>query len=177
MTALGKADDGAPGAIALSSQSGGAGVASALSAVPEQPERRAFAAPAQRDAAIVELALLGLSPGRIEELVAASRSVIYAALRAARQRGVAIPFFSTSGAPLRGLPATTEAAEAALPEPTRARRIRGVTAELLAEPRPRRTDVAARRAEIQPDTRSLTGRLLGDPMPGRSALDRRREGR
>lgn len=33
----------------------------------------------------------------------------------------------------------------------------------------------ARRQAI-PDTRDNTGRLLGDPPPGRSALDRRREG-
>lgn len=32
----------------------------------------------------------------------------------------------------------------------------------------------ARRAAI-PDTRDNTGRLQGDPLPGRSALDRRRE--
>ena len=28
-----------------------------------------------------------------------------------------------------------------------------------------------RQAEIPPDTRSVTGRLAGDPLPGRSALD------
>lgn len=33
-------------------------------------------------------------------------------------------------------------------------------------------DVAARLAEIPPDTRDLTGRLFGDPLPGRSALAR-----
>jgi hypothetical protein len=31
-------------------------------------------------------------------------------------------------------------------------------------------DVAARLREIPPDTRSLTGQLLGDPLPQRSAL-------
>lgn len=35
-------------------------------------------------------------------------------------------------------------------------------------------DVAARLAEIPPDTRSLTGRMFGDPLPGRSALARHR---
>lgn len=34
-------------------------------------------------------------------------------------------------------------------------------------------DAAARLAEIPPDTRSLTARLAGDPLPGRSALDKR----
>lgn len=34
-------------------------------------------------------------------------------------------------------------------------------------------DVAARLAEIPPDTRTLTGFLFGDPLPGRSALARR----
>ena len=34
-------------------------------------------------------------------------------------------------------------------------------------------DAAARLAEIPSDTRSLTARLAGDPLPGRSALDRR----
>jgi hypothetical protein len=32
---------------------------------------------------------------------------------------------------------------------------------------------AARLAEIPPDTRNLTQRIAGDPLPGRSALDRR----
>lgn len=42
---------------------------------------------------------------------------------------------------------------------------------------PKRIDpdcLAARLAEIPPDTRSLTGMLFGDPLPGRSALDKRR---
>ena len=34
-------------------------------------------------------------------------------------------------------------------------------------------DVAARLAEIPPDTRDLTAQVFGDPLPGRSALDRR----
>lgn len=34
-------------------------------------------------------------------------------------------------------------------------------------------DLARRKAT--PDTRDNTGRLLGDPPPGRSALDRRRQ--
>ena len=38
--------------------------------------------------------------------------------------------------------------------------------------RPESSDVAARLAEIpQEDTRSLTGVLFGDPLPGRRALD------
>lgn len=36
-------------------------------------------------------------------------------------------------------------------------------------------DAAARLAEIPPDTRSLTARLAGDPLPGRSALDKRQQ--
>lgn len=34
-------------------------------------------------------------------------------------------------------------------------------------------DYAARLAEIPPDTRSLTARVFGDPLPARSALHRR----
>ena len=34
-------------------------------------------------------------------------------------------------------------------------------------------DAMARLAEIPPDTRGLTARTFGDPIPGRSALDRR----
>lgn len=41
--------------------------------------------------------------------------------------------------------------------------------------RPPEADYLARLAEIPPDTRTLSQRLLGDPVPGRSALDRRRE--
>lgn len=37
---------------------------------------------------------------------------------------------------------------------------------------PTREDVAARLREIPEDTRSITGYVLGDPLPGRSALDR-----
>jgi len=37
---------------------------------------------------------------------------------------------------------------------------------------PPEQDIAARLAEIPRDTRSLTGRILGDPLPGRSAFDR-----
>jgi AraC-like DNA-binding protein len=36
-------------------------------------------------------------------------------------------------------------------------------------------DAAARLAEIPPDTRSLTARLAGDPLPGSSALDKRQQ--
>lgn len=36
-----------------------------------------------------------------------------------------------------------------------------------------KNDFLARLAEIPPDTRSLTARIAGDPLPGRSALDRR----
>jgi hypothetical protein len=38
--------------------------------------------------------------------------------------------------------------------------------------RPKPGDIEARRAEIPADTRSLTARIFGDPLPGRSALDR-----
>lgn len=43
--------------------------------------------------------------------------------------------------------------------------------------RPPEEDVAARLAEIPPDTRSLSAILLGDPVPARSALARRQERR
>ena len=36
-----------------------------------------------------------------------------------------------------------------------------------------REDAVALIAEIPSDTRNLTGRMFGDPLPGRSALDRR----
>lgn len=36
-----------------------------------------------------------------------------------------------------------------------------------------RADIAARLAKVPPGTRSLSARLLGDPLPGRSALDKR----
>ena len=36
----------------------------------------------------------------------------------------------------------------------------------------RDVDIAARLAEIPPDTRSLTAYLFGDPLPGRRAIDR-----
>lgn len=39
-----------------------------------------------------------------------------------------------------------------------------------------RSDVEARMAEIPRDTRDLTARVCGDPLPGRSALDRRSVG-
>jgi hypothetical protein len=44
---------------------------------------------------------------------------------------------------------------------------------LAPERRPPKEDVAARLAEIPPDTRSLTQRLFGDPLPQRSALYRK----
>jgi len=47
-----------------------------------------------------------------------------------------------------------------------------VAAGLTADYIPKAT-IAARLAEIPPDTRSKTARLFGDPLPGRSALDRR----
>lgn len=37
-------------------------------------------------------------------------------------------------------------------------------------------DIAARLAEIPPDTRTLTGVICGDPLPGRSALHRKLAG-
>lgn len=40
--------------------------------------------------------------------------------------------------------------------------------------RPSQSDLARRRAEIPKDTRDFTQRFCGDPLPGRSALDRRR---
>lgn len=38
--------------------------------------------------------------------------------------------------------------------------------------RPKPEDIEARWAEIPADTRNLTARIFGDPLPGRSALDR-----
>ncbi len=38
--------------------------------------------------------------------------------------------------------------------------------------RPSREDIEARLAEIPSDTRGLTARIMGDPLPGRRALDR-----
>ncbi len=43
----------------------------------------------------------------------------------------------------------------------------------ITEPKPRDADVAARLAEIPEDDRGLTARLCGDPLRGRSALDKR----
>lgn len=61
----------------------------------------------------------------------------------------------------------------------RAREARAVEKGVLhptAAPSPPAATVAARRAEIPDDTRGLTARVLGDPLPGRSALDRERGG-
>lgn len=40
-------------------------------------------------------------------------------------------------------------------------------------PGPSHKEIKARMDEIPPDTRSFTGRLLGDPVPSRSALSRK----
>jgi hypothetical protein len=40
----------------------------------------------------------------------------------------------------------------------------------------KRHEYEARYHEIPEDTRDLTGRILGDPLPGRSALARKRSG-
>ncbi len=40
-------------------------------------------------------------------------------------------------------------------------------------PRPDQGDIAARLAEIPNDDRTLTQRICGDPLPGRSALHKR----
>ena len=45
----------------------------------------------------------------------------------------------------------------------------------LSAGRPTAEDVERLRADIPADTRDLTARILGDPLPGRSALDRRNE--
>ncbi len=39
----------------------------------------------------------------------------------------------------------------------------------------KRHEYEARRREIPRDTRDLTGRILGDPLPGRSALAKKRK--
>jgi hypothetical protein len=46
----------------------------------------------------------------------------------------------------------------------------------VTERRAQQNDVAARLAEIPIDTRTDIQRLMGEPMPGRSALDRRQHG-
>lgn len=43
------------------------------------------------------------------------------------------------------------------------------------ENRPSPADVAARLAEIPPDTRTTTGLICGDPLPGRDAFSRRQK--
>lgn len=48
------------------------------------------------------------------------------------------------------------------------------SAGLVADERVPMADLAARLAEIPEDTRTPAARLMGEPMPGRSALDRRR---
>ena len=55
-------------------------------------------------------------------------------------------------------------------EMTRLRRQAGLSER---EVFPNPADVAARLAEIPPNTRNLTARVCGDPIPGRSALDLR----
>lgn len=45
------------------------------------------------------------------------------------------------------------------------------TATRTAAGAPSDTDIEKRLREIPQDTRSLTGRLFGDPLPGRAALD------
>ena len=43
----------------------------------------------------------------------------------------------------------------------------------VVERKPSEADYMARLAEIPPDTRNLSQRLMGEPVPGRSALDRK----
>ena len=47
------------------------------------------------------------------------------------------------------------------------------TTKIRLEPRPPEADYRARLAEIPPDTRNLSQRLMGEPVKGRSALDRK----
>lgn len=63
------------------------------------PARLRFPTRAARDAAIVECAVRGMPPYKIEAAIEVTRSVIYTVTRTARLRGVAIPFFKTSGEP------------------------------------------------------------------------------
>ena len=52
----------------------------------------------------------------------------------------------------------------------------GLPAKQLKRPKPQRvseSDAAARLSEIPKDNRDLTSYTFGDPLPGRSALDRR----
>jgi hypothetical protein len=39
-----------------------------------------------------------------------------------------------------------------------------------------KADAERRLAEIPPDTRDLTARLMGDPLPGRRSIDRKPQG-
>lgn len=48
---------------------------------------------------------------------------------------------------------------------------RGLVSVVSHKPNP--DDVRQRRAEVPEDTRTLTALLLGDPLPGRRAIDRR----
>ena len=59
-------------------------------------------------------------------------------------------------------------------EVTAAKKAAGI---LLGFGHPSQIDLDARLAEIPDDTRGLTARICGDPLPGRSALDRLREAR
>ncbi len=59
-----------------------------------------------------------------------------------------------------------------LAEATRNMRLVGMQGAKAVHSVPAST-VMARLAEIPADTRSKTARLCGDPLPGRSALDRR----
>ena len=55
-------------------------------------------------------------------------------------------------------------------EASRLKAAAGVNRNAIGKPSPQ--DLAARLAEIPADTRSFTARTFGDPLPGRSALDK-----
>jgi hypothetical protein len=57
------------------------------------------------------------------------------------------------------------------PKPKEPKKKAGEVCRAAYKPSPE--DYAARLSEIPPDTRTLTARLMGDPIPGRRAIDKR----
>lgn len=103
--------------------------------------------------------------GRIETLSSAQRETILA-LHAAghREAMIAKRLGVTRDTVMRWIdPAWREKRNRMIAE---ARRRRGKVDASRILPPGIRADIEARLAEIPPDTRDLTGRLLGDPIPG-----------
>jgi len=98
----------------------------------------------------------------IAKMLAESETKILAAFEPSRPLSAAV----VSGAP------DTEKARAARRRPLVTRAQTSGSAVRAAD----RDDFYDHLAEIPPDTRDLTGRILGDPIPGRRAIDRRNQG-